>query len=160
MDTSATQCAAPVCSALETLWEEWDRPPNPQYLFWALDLESDAARPSSKLRHLIERVTGLETVVGDEIHQEPLHSAIVKAISQAFVVLADLTDDNVNTCIEAGMALATGANVELIARGKPRRPPFMLRTLQMPTYSGPVEQAAILHRILRPYRRRVINAEL
>lgn len=76
------------------------------------------------------------------------------------MVLADVTDDNLNTCIEAGMGLAAGTNVELLARGKSRRPPFMLRSLQMPTYEDDVERLAVLHKIFRPYRRRVINAEL
>ena len=58
------------------------------------------------------------------------------------------------------MGLAAGANVEILSRGKPRRPPFMLRSLQMPTYADDLERVGILHRIVRPYRRRIINAEL
>jgi hypothetical protein len=58
------------------------------------------------------------------------------------------------------MGLAAGANVELLARGKPRRPPFMLRALQMPTYEDEVERIGILHEIFRPYRRRIISTEL
>lgn len=58
------------------------------------------------------------------------------------------------------MALVTGTNVEILSRGAPRRPPFMLLALQLPTYADQTEYVAILHRILRPYRRRVINAEL
>src|SRR5262249_21874448 len=112
------------------------------------------------IRHLIERITGMATIVGSEIHEDNLQSAVMKKVCEAFVVLADITDDNLNTCIEAGMGLAVGTNVELVARGKPRRPPFMLRALQMPTYEDDVERLAVLHRILRPYRRRVINPEL
>jgi len=48
----------------------------------------------------------------------------------------------------------------LISYGKPRRPPFMLRAIQMPTYENDVERIGILHSIVRSYRRRVINAEL
>jgi hypothetical protein len=84
----------------------------------------------------------------------------MKTVCNAFVVLADLTDDNVNACIEAGMGLAIGTNVQLIAHGESRRPPFMLRALQMPAYRDAVERIGILHKIIRPYRRRVINAEL
>jgi len=58
------------------------------------------------------------------------------------------------------MALAAGTNVEIVARGKPRRPPFMLRSLQLSTYEDDVDQLGLIHRIARPYRRRVINAEL
>lgn len=160
MDTTATDCPAAVADALAALWEQWREPPAPQYVFCAMDLDADMARTGSAIRHLIERITGMPTVVGTEIHEDNLQSAVMKKVCSAFLVLADITDDNLNTCIEAGMALAAGTNVELIARGKARRPPFMLRSLQMPTYEHAVEQIAVLHRVLRPYRRRVINAEL
>jgi hypothetical protein len=92
-----------------------------------MDLDSDVARPAGPLRHLIERITGMPTIVGSEIYEDNLQSAITKKICDAFVVLADITDDNLNTCIEAGIGLAAGTNVELLSRGKSRRPPFMLR---------------------------------
>jgi len=160
METTTDECPDPVKSRLESLWEEARDPPNPHYIFCALDLDSDAARVTGPIRQLTERVTGMCTIVGNEIHEEPLHAAIMERIRRAFLMLADLTDDNVNTCIEAGMALIVGINVELIARGNARRPPFMLRTLQMPTYNDDVEQIGIIHKIIRPYRRRIINVEL
>lgn len=160
MDTAATQCPMPVAVDLSGLWELWQEPPARQYVFCAMDLDSDLARAAGPIRHLIERITGMTTIVGSEIHEENLQSAIMRKVCDAFVVLADITDDNLNTCIEAGMGLAAGTNVELLARGKPRRPPFMLRSLQMPTYEDDVERLAVLHRIMRPYRRRVLNAEL
>jgi hypothetical protein len=82
-------------------------------------------------------------------------------VRDAFLVLADITDDNVNACIEAGMGLVAGTNVKLVARGKARNPPFMLRAAgQLSGYADEVEQIGVLHKVLRPYRRRVINAEL
>ena len=102
----------------------------------------------------------MATIVGTDIHENNLQSAIIEKIRDAFVVLADITDDNLNTCIEAGMGLAVGTNVEIVSRGGARRPPFMLRAQQMPTYENDVERLAVLHKILRPYRRRIINSEL
>jgi hypothetical protein len=160
METAATQCPTLVSIKLSGLWEQWREPPGPHYVFCAMDLDSDLAQAAGPTRHLIERITGMATIVGSEIHEDNLQSAIMKRIREAFVVLADITDDNLNTCIEAGVGLAGGANVELVARGKPRRPPFMLRALQMPTYEDDVARLAVLHRILRPYRRRIINAEM
>jgi hypothetical protein len=36
---------------------------------------------------LIERITGMRTVVGDEIREEPINAVMVKAVCQAFLVL-------------------------------------------------------------------------
>lgn len=160
MPTESNECPQNVLSKLESLWDKWRAPINPHYIFYALDLESDSVRVTSAVRHLLERVTGMPTVVGNEIRDQPLHSAIMEKIRDAFLVVADITDDNINTCIESGMGLAIGTNVEIIARGKPRRPPFMLRSLQISTYENELEQIGLIHKIARPYRRRVINIEI
>lgn len=160
MDTNATKCPASVDTVLQNLWENWRKPPQPQYIFLAMDLASKAAAAGGPIRQLIERITGMPTVVGNEIFGTQIQTALRDKICQAFVVIADITDDNLNTCIEAGMALAAGTNVELLTAGKPRRPPFMLRDLQMPAYEDEVELIGIIHSISRRYRRRILNAEI
>jgi len=125
-----------------------------------MDLDSATARAGGPIRHIIERITGMPTIVGNEIYGVQIQSAIRDKIQRAFIVLADITDDNLNTCIEAGMGLALGRNVEIIARGKPRRPRFMLRDLQLSTYEDEVELLGLVHKIARRYRRRIFNAEL
>lgn len=160
MDTDAKVCPGPVASALENLSDQWRSPPRPQYVFCAMDLDSEAARSVSPARGLIERVTGMSTIVGTEVREQAIRSGIMNKVRKAFLVVADITDDNVNACIEAGMGLAADTNVELLARGQKRRPPFMLGDLQLETYEDDVERIAVLHGIARRYRRRVINAEL
>ena len=160
METEASECADEVSAELTDLWNEWCQPPKPQYIFCAMDLESEAVRATGPVRHILERVTGMPTLVGNEIHDDPLHSAIMDKIRKAFLVLADITDDNINSCIEAGMGLAAGTNVEILAKGKVRRPPFMLRSLQLSNYESKVEQLGLINKIARQYRRRIINAEL
>jgi TIR domain len=160
LSTDAKVCPADVTSRLEKLADEWRPPSAPHYLFWALDVESDAARPSAPIRHMIERITGLRIMVGTDLRGDPVQAAIMKGIADAFLVLADITDDNINTCIEAGMALASRTNLELIARGQSRSPPFMLRSKSLANYEDDVARAGLLHNIVRPYARRIINAEL
>ena len=161
MQTDDRVCPPSVSGELEELWDKWIKPPVEQYIFFAMDIDSSAIRAAGPARQLIERVTGMRTaVVGNEIYEQPLNSAVMKAVCKAFVVIADISDDNINSCIEAGMGLAVETNVHLIAQGESRRPPFMLRAIQMLTYINDVERIGILHKIARLYRRRVINAEL
>lgn len=160
METDCDRCPDEVDSAMADLWHEWRVPTDPHYIFFASDLSSENAQFGSPVRHLVERITGMPTVIGNEIHADPIHTAIVDKIRKAFLVLADITDDNVNSCIEAGMGIAAGTNVEILARGRPRRPPFMLRSLQLSTYEDDIEQVGVLHRLVRPFRKRVVNAEL
>ena len=161
MDTDAAVCPPAVTAALGALWDDWVAPPAPQYIFWALDLNSPAAAAGGAMRRLVEQVGGMPVVVGNEIQSDSLHASIMAKICNAFLVMADITDDNVNSCIEAGMALAAGTNVRLIAQGKARNPPFMLRAAgQLLGYADAAEQVGVLHRLVRPFRRRILNAEL
>jgi hypothetical protein len=166
MDTHASECPQEVANALQDLWDMWTVPPHPHEVFYAVDLDVPSARQGSHVRALLERVIGMSTLVGNEIREADLQLAILQKIKSAFLVIADLTgtaDDNFNldVSIEAGMAIASGANLAIMAKGKTRRPPFMLRRAgQLMTYADEVEQLAVIHSIARDYRRRVINAEL
>lgn len=161
MDTAATRCDAEVASRLDRLADDWREPPKPRYVFWALDLESDLARAGHPLRRIVEVITGMPIVMGNQLQGESLHGTIADTIARAFLVLADITNDNVNSCIEAGMALAYGTRVRLIASGRARNPPFMLRGAgQLAGYADALEHVGVLHRIARQFRRRIINAEL
>lgn len=167
MPTDAAQCPAEVEHALTGLWDQWTAPVHPHEIFLAMDLDLSASHRDSDIRLLIERVTGMRTLVGNEIREADIQTGILQAIRRAFLVMADLTGPaadtsfNVDVCIEAGMSLAAESHLCLLARGKPRSPPFMLRRAgQLTTYADDVEQLAVIHNIVRDYRRRIINAEL
>ena len=108
----------------------------------------------------------MPTIVGTDIQARDLQSAIMQAIDSAFLVIADITGNerdrfNLDVCIEAGMAIANGSNLELMSAGDPRSPPVMLRGAgQLTTYRDPIEQLGRIRSIAWGYRRRVINAEL
>ncbi len=160
MENNSSDIPADVEVELESVWGDWIEPSKVQYIFCAMDLNSNAVLPTRPVRKLVELVTGMCTVVGNEIQQQPLNTAVMNSVCNAFVVIADISEDNINSCIEAGMALAVGANVHLVSRGITRRPPFMLRAVQMPSYKDDVERIGLLHNIIRPYRRRILNVEI
>jgi TIR domain-containing protein len=165
MNVNAQECPVDVQQAIDDLWNQWIRPPHGHYIFFAADLSLPGMARNSDLREVIERITGMATIVGNDIREPDLQSAIMRCITQSFLVIADISGTSDNTfnldvSIEAGMALATERNTELLARGIMRSPPFMLRGRQLTPYSNDVEQLGVIHRIVRPYRRRIVNAEL
>jgi len=161
LETGATDCTPAVKSECRRLDDRWQPAKRPQFVFCAMDLESDAARPQGPIRHLIERITGMPTFVGSEINDVPLEAAIMNKVCQAFLVLADISGNSVNPCVEAGMGLAAGTNVELISQGTRRSPPFMLRPAgQLEAYEHDLDRIGIVHKIARRYRRRILNPEL
>jgi hypothetical protein len=74
-------------------------------------------------------------------------------------MIADITEDNLNTCVEAGIAKGTETKLNLIAKEPRKRPPFMFRDLKVFHYADDMELLAVVHRILHPYRRRILNYE-
>lgn len=160
METDQEKCTNEISEQIEQLSDDRISPPNPQYVFCAMDLDNESVKTTGYYRNLIERVTGMQTIIGTEINKEPIHTSIVESITKSFLVIADITNDNLNTCIEAGMGISTKTNVALISQGSPRRPPFMLRSLQLHTYQDDVEKVGLIHKIVWPYRRRIINTEM
>lgn len=164
--TDSSTVPPEVESALAGLWDAWIEPVRRHTIFYAIELTAEAARRGSDVRRLIELVTGMPTIVGTDVQARDLQAAIGQVIGSAFLVVADITGNerdrfNLDVCIEAGMAIATGANLELMAAGEPRSPPFMLRGAgQLTTYRDPIEQLGRIRNIAWGYRRRVINAEL
>jgi TIR domain len=141
------------------LVDEWRLPVHPHYVFFATDLSNNDKRNQVIVEH-VQRITAMPCIVGDRLREGQVQELITKKISDAFVMIADMSEDNVNTLIEAGIARGTGTRLHLVARGPRRRPPFMLRDQQVEYYSDDAELLGKVHRIIYPYRRRVLNYEL
>lgn len=160
-----TVCPPAVVEALAHLAANWRSPPKPSHIFMSLALESPHAAPTHPVRELVERVTGMRTVVGQDVREAPIDQGILDSICGAHLVIGDLvapqeTTFNLDVCIEIGMARASGVSYELFARGPQRRPPFMLGRPQMQAYASDLELLGKVHRVARDYRRRQINAEI
>lgn len=172
METETDTCPPDVERWISELWGLWREPTRPHYIFLALDLDSPVSRRRSNVRQLLERVTGMPTVIGPDIHQPPLQDSIMRKIAEARLVIADITDlthpplpekppgFNLDVCVEAGIAYYSGTKLQLIARGELRSPPFMLRLNQLSTYVDEMELNALAHGIARQHRRRIIDVEL
>jgi hypothetical protein len=102
----------------------------------------------------------MNTVVGVDLQGQEQASEIQEAIRRAALVIADITDDNVNVCIEAGMARMAGRPYELVSKGVTRSAPFMIRGPNTLFYRDDLELCGAVHRIARTHRRRIINAEI
>jgi len=146
--------------ALEELGENWRGPEVPHYVFFATDLDTSRQGRNLAVKRLAQSVTAMPCILGEDIRSEHVQKHIIERITGAFVMLADVSEDNLNTCIEAGIARGAGTRLHLIAKGPRRRPPFMFRDTQVFFYDDDVELPGVVHRVLRPYRRRVLNHEL
>lgn len=165
MRLDATECSKEIELAVAGLAQDWRPPSSPQYIFLSVALESAHASLAHPARELIERVTGMATITGQEVRTAPVDQAIMDSLTQAHFVVADLSgpDDasfNLDVCIEVGMARAKGVSYEVFANGPQRRPPFMLGRPQLQAYADDLELLGKLHRVVRDYRRRLIGAEL
>ena len=146
--------------AIEGLGEEWHKPAYPHYAFFSTDLDRSNLMRNQAVRQLVQCVTGMPCIMGEDIRGDHLQKQIRDRIRAAFIMVADISQDNLNTCIEAGIAKGTSTRLHLVAREPRRRPPFMFRDLQVFHYADDAELLAVVHRVLYPYRRRILNYEL
>jgi hypothetical protein len=75
-------------------------------------------------------------------------------------VIGDISADNINTLIEMGAARAAKIPYHMVAAAPRRRPPFMFRDVQVDHYENDAQLLGIMHKLVYPYRRRVLNFEL
>ena len=128
------------------------------YVFFAKSIE-DEIQKGNYPKELIELITGVSCVYGDQIYTGEIQGVITTQIQKSLVVLADISNENLNTCIEVGIARGAGCNYHLMAKTPRKRPPFMFRDQQVWFYEDKIELLGVIHKILFAYRRRIMNYE-
>ncbi|HSD60398.1 MAG TPA: toll/interleukin-1 receptor domain-containing protein [Burkholderiales bacterium] len=146
--------------AVAVLQEEWREPAHPHYVFYGTDFDVEHRQRNELVRRMIQRLTAIPCRIGEQLAGDHVQQDIVNAIGNAHLVIADVSDDNLNTCIEAGIARGAGRDLHLVARGPRRRPPFMFRDKEVTPYEDDLDLLGKLQRIAFRYRRRVLNREL
>ena len=165
MRLDAAHCSPEIVAALARLAQDWRKPRTSQYIFFSLALDQPHALLTHPVREVMERVTGMTTITGQEVRTAPVGQAIMEALTHSHFLVADLSDPggapfNLDVSIEVGMARAAGVCYEVFAKGPQRRPPFMLGRPQLQAYADDLELLGKVHRVVREYRRRLIDAEL
>jgi hypothetical protein len=138
------------------LLEEWITPPKPQYIFYGTDLKDEHKERKYLICRIIEQILSMPCLVGDDIHQGHIQREITNMITNSYVMIADISKENLNTCIEAGIAIGANAPVHLLSGGARQKPPFMFRDRQIWYYENDMELLGIIHKLVAPYRRHVI----
>lgn len=128
------------------------------HVFLATDFDDRSRERNHLVRRAIQRCTGLRCVVGEQVGGDTVHSTLIGLIRDAVWVLADISDNNLNTCIEAGAARGAGVDCTLVARKPYQQQPFMLRGMELKTYDDAIDLLAIVHRAARAYRRKLLRA--
>lgn len=171
LDTNTDSLSELMKTALDNLDHDWEKPNHPQYIFYSLDFNAEFALKGSSVRSLMEKITALPITTGWEVDTPPIQVSIIETIKNSFVTLADISQRseneplthrqiNVNSCIEAAVAIAANVNLEILQKKCDEKTPFMLKSYQIDYYETDFEMAGLVHEKLRPYRRRVINNEL
>jgi len=156
----ADQIAVVSHEAAAKLNDVWREPTSRQYVFFATDFDLAHQRRKDIIRGLIERVTAMPCLIGDEIEGAgtiSVQQRIVNLIQGAQVVVADITADNLNTVYEAGVARGAGVTTLLISGDERHNPPYMLTDQQVFFYKDDIEMLGRVNKLIYPFRRRVLN---
>lgn len=149
------------------------RPKTP-HVFFATNLDRRRQSINDLIRNLAGVVTATRCILGEDINKGSLQQQIIDRIRCAYVMIADITGDEqcvnceadgkvskdkifrFNTCIEAGIARGADTDLFIIAKEPRQAPPFMFRDIEVRHYADDCSLLAIVHKILRGYRRSVL----
>jgi hypothetical protein len=148
-------------SAAALLDSEWQPPVTPHYVFYATDFDPSRRTRNAYIRRLIERTTAMQCVMGDAVEEAGALSAqkvITDRIRGAFLVVADVTADNGDTLIQAGIARGAGVDTLLVSADARHDLLFMFGDQRVFHYADDLELYGRLNKLMLPYRRRVIGS--
>lgn len=149
------------------------RPKTP-HVFYATNLDRRRQSINELIRNLAGVVTATRCILGEDINKGSLQQQIIDRICSAYVMIADITGEEqcvncevegkinkdrlfrFNTCIEAGIARGADTDLFIIAKEPRQAPPFMFRDIEVRHYADDCSLLAIVHKILRGYRRSVL----
>lgn len=156
----------------EDLYQSCRPPEKPHYVFVATDYD-DLVVKEHVVRH-IAQIAGIPCLKGSDFKGRTPAKKIQVAIKNAALTIANLvssTDStgapvvNLNTCIEAAVAMGAGNEMHAFARRVATDTwairdhlPFMIRDDTVETYLDDQDLIGLVHKYARSLRRRVICA--
>jgi TIR domain len=129
------------------------------FSFLATSLLGDQ-RDADDLISVIERTSNMTCLRGQGFTGRHVQKAIIERIRDAAFVIADVSEDNRNSLIEAGVALGAGTPLHLLCRLRPedsRKIRFMFEDMEMNWYANPLERLGAVYRIAKMYRRQILT---
>jgi hypothetical protein len=143
-------------TALFRLQEEWINPPEPQYIFYGTDIKDEHKARNHLLQKVIQQVSTMPCLMGEGIQRGHIQGEIVNMIVHAQMMIADVSSENLNTCIEAGIAIGANVPLNLLSGGERHKPPFMFRDRQIWHYQDDLDLLGTIHKLVLPYRRHIL----
>lgn len=124
--------------------------------FFATDFGEQHQQRNRVVKSLVQGLTALPCITGHDVQEGSLQSEIIQRIGNAYQLVADISEENVNTCVEAGIARALGTRFHLVSKGPVRKPVFMFRDNQVRFYENDLELIGLVHRAVYTMRRWVM----
>jgi len=143
-------------AALFRLQEEWINPPESQYIFYGTDLKDEHKARNRLLQKVMQQISTMPCLMGEDIQRGHIQDEIVNRIAHARMMIADVSSENLNTCIEAGVAIGANVSLNLLSGGERHKPPFMFRDRQIWHYQDDLDLLGIIHKLVLPYRRYIL----
>ncbi|MCX6842185.1 MAG: toll/interleukin-1 receptor domain-containing protein [candidate division WOR-3 bacterium] len=170
---------------IDELLGRYVQPSRTKHIFLATEYKGQERR-LEQIRAFLEEVTGVSCMLAIHIHGDHLREQIVNSIASSVAFLGNLTAPsrdrpgeiavNVNTCVEAGIALGIARAMETQgvpplpvfllayaprdATGRTEQLPFFFRDFQIHWHADDVDLLGLLHKLALPFEQRIINYEI
>jgi TIR domain len=160
MDIDKKETAVILQQKIETIGDLGRKPSQPHYTFLATDIDHIYQQRNQIVKQVLQHITAMPCKIGEKIPTKHLRETILEQISNAYLVIADITENNIDVCIEAGIAMGAGRELRLIAHSPHIKTPFTLSNYEVFYYDDDTELLSTIHMISSSLQRKVINSEL
>jgi hypothetical protein len=142
---------------VESLAEDFlDRAPRPlrgAHCFLGHAFTQDQRPAWQMAKRIAEVVSGLPCVSGDDLTGDSAQQQIVEKIASSAISIFDISEERLNSCIEAGVARGAGVRYELVCKGPRHRPPFLFRDKQVFFYETTTDLLGLVRKLMFDFRR-------
>lgn len=156
LDASSTNIEEQIYAIVLRLQEEWVNPLEYQYIFYGTDLKDVHKVRNRLLQKVVRQISTMPCLMGEDIQRGQIQNEIVNLIIHAQMMIADTSKENLNTCIEAGVAIGANVPLNLLSGDDRHKPPFMFRDRQIWHYQDDLDLLGIIHKLVLPYRRHIL----
>ncbi|MBL8102812.1 MAG: toll/interleukin-1 receptor domain-containing protein [Anaerolineales bacterium] len=153
LDANSINIEKQIYAIVLKVQEEWVNPPEYHYIFYGTDLKDDHKVRNRLLQKVVRQISAIPCLMGEDIQRGQIQNEIIDLIVHAQMMIADISKENLNTCIEAGIAIGANVPINLLSGDERHKPPFMFRDRQIWHYQDDLELLGIIHKLILPYRR-------
>jgi hypothetical protein len=133
--------------------------PDPYSVVFASDPTRASREERQDIDRVVGRITGRKCIFPNQLQGQQIQSKLTHEARDAVTLIADVSDEDIQTWVLAGIARGAGRPVSLVS-GSDARLPLVFQDSPPRLYESDADRIGLVHSAVFPYRRWFMNEEI